>query len=367
MHTPTIPGRGLAIVVGLGFLVASLSTLLGDDLLNYRAWTMQHYEVVAILLGATGFGILCRLAKRGRRWLACGAFGFLFIACTCLVVYKSLGRQAAATAMQTMTAEDSNKLIADKMADLTTTRQRLLDAEAAADHERKGRPDRHGRPTTKAGCGDRCKDWERRAAEVRSRIQVLEQEMRALGPRQVASPHAENFAQLLGVLGAPIAKVKVLAILFVPVVWTMVLEIGTIAGLEYGFSGGKHRRHALADSRQTSFAGDDLREAQRTLAAELPDIDPPPRGSRKVKRLPATQLPRRLPANVIPISGNRHPVISALERAGKPLSNQQLAAAMGVSPGESSKRWPEIVALLDVERHGKCLQIGLKAWRQAMA
>ena len=226
MHTPTIPGRGLAILVGLAFLVASLSALFGEDLTNWHAWTMKHYEVLAILFGAIASGLLCRYAKRARMWIACAAFALLFVATTGLVVYKSLGRQAAATATQSMSAEDSNKLIADKMGDLATTRQRLTDADAQVDYEQKGRPDRSGKPTVKPGCGKHCEDWKRRAAEVRSRVQILEQEIRSIGPRQVAAPEAENFAQLMGIFGSSTTKVKALAVLLVPVLWTLALEAG---------------------------------------------------------------------------------------------------------------------------------------------
>lgn len=349
MHTPTIPGRGLAIIVGAGFLVASMSTLFGDDLLHPSAWTMQHYEVMAILLGATGFGLLSRYAKRARRWMACGAFAFLFVACTCLVVYKSLGRQAAATAMQSMSAEDSNNLIAAKVAELRTSRQRLEDAEREVDYEQKGRPDKKGNPTVKPGCGKDCENWKRRSGEVRSHIQVLEQEIKALGPRQVASPHAENFAQLLGVLGAPVAKVKVLAILFVPVVWTMVLEIGTIAGLEYGFSSGKHHRPASGDGTSAS--------------------SPAPGGGKRRRRnplpaspgIPASQKPPA--SNVIPL-GNRG-ILSVLAAAGRPMTVSELARAMGVCRGEASKRWREAGGAVIAERHGRFVVISLRQARAA--
>jgi IS1 family transposase len=367
MKTRNIPGRGLAILVGLAFLLASLSALFGEDLTNWHAWTMKHYEVLAILFGATASGLLCRYAKRARMWIACAAFALLFVATTGLVVYKSLGRQAASTATQTMSAEDSNKLIATKMGDLDTTRQRLADAEREVDYERKGRPDRNGKPTTKAGCGDRCKDWERRAAEVQSRVQVLEQEIRGLGPRQIAAPEAENFAQLLGMFGWSAPKVKALAVLLVPVLWTMVLEAGTIACFEYAFSGKPHL--TVSDSAQTSFDATNLAETKIALANSDPENDPP-RGGRKTKSSPRTSpanlKARTLPANVVPIRG-KHPVISALEFAGKPLSNEELAAAMGVCGGESTKRRREVAHLLEQRRQGHRVLIKLKGWQQATA
>lgn len=348
MKTHNIPGRGLAILVGLAFLVASLSALFGEDLTNWHAWTMKHYEVLAILFGATASGLLCRYAKRARMWIACAAFALLFVATTGLVVYKSLGRQAAATATQTMSAEDSNKLIADKMGDLATTRQRLLDAEREVDFERKGRPDRNGKPTTKAGCGDRCKDWERRSAEVRSRVQVLEQEIRSIGPRQVAAPEAENFAQLLAIFGWSAPKVKALAVLLVPVLWTMVLEAGTIACFEYAFSGKSHSR--ISDNVQTSFSNEDFQKAKDLLVADAPENDPPGGGKRR----------KSGSTNIVAFPA-KHPVIATLEKVGPVASNKQLAELLGCSEGEARKRRQEVEHMIEEGWSNRCRTIKLKA------
>ena len=369
MHSPSIPGRGLAIVAGTALYIGSLSALFGDDLLDWSKWTMHHYEVIVTSLSTIAFGLLFRYAKRARVYLAAIGFAVLFVAGTSFVVYKSIGRQAAATTTQSMSADDANKLIADKMADLATTRQRLLDADAAADHERKGRPDRSGKPTTKPGCGDRCKDWTRRADEVRSRVKELEQEIRNLGPRQVAAPEAQTFAQILNIIfGWSVAQVKALAILFVPIAWTMFLEIGSICCFEYAFATGKRPKDAM----QTSFAADNVAKAKQLLASDGPKIDPPKGGKRRSERLPAT-MPRRLPANVVPIGKGhtsfavKHPVLAALEVAGKPLTNTELAEAMKVCGGESTKRRREVADLLDETVAGKFVLIGLKAWRQATA
>jgi len=371
MHALSIPGRGLAIVAGSALYIGSLSALFGEDLLNWSHWTMHHYEVIVTSLSTIAFGLLFKYAKRARKWLAALGFAFLFVVGTSFVVYKSIGRQAAATTNQSMSAEDANKLIADKMADLATTRQRLNDAEREVDHERKGRPDRNGRPTVKPGCGDRCKDWKRRADEVRSRIQVLEGELKALGPRQVAAPEAETFAQILGIIfGWPVMAVKAMAILFVPIAWTMFLEIGSIWCFEYAFAVGKSRKSDVA---QTSFAAGNVAEAKAALASDGPANDPPKGGKRRKQRLPLPTL-QRLPANVIPLPGRggstlagKHPVIAALEAAGKPLTNTELAGAMCVCGGESTKRRREVADLLDETVAGKYVLVGLKTWRLATA
>ena len=172
----------------------------------------------------------------------------------------------------------------------------------------------------------------------------------------------------MGIFGWSATKVKALAVLLVPVLWTMVLEAGTIACFEYAFAG-RRLAPSLADSQQTSFAGLVTAETGILPANSEPDNEPP-KGGRKTKillrTLPANLKARTFPANVIPIRG-KHPVISALEFAGKSLSNEELADAMGVCGGESTKRRREVAHLLEQRRHGHCVLIGLKSWQQATA
>lgn len=203
------------------------------------------------------------------------------------------------------------------------------------------------------GCGDRCKDWKRRADEVRSRVKELESDIRAIGPRQVAAPEAETFAQIMAIIfGWPAAAVKVLAVLLFPIAWTLFLEFGSIWCFEYGFGFSKYPPAAKSD-----VAG--------KLAAVLP-IEDQPKGGRQTSTLPANLKTRGPASNVVYLPG-KHPVISALEIAGKHLSNEELAKAMGCCGGEASKRRREVAALLDHYRRGHCVMVGLKSWQRASA
>lgn len=56
-----------------------------------------------------------------------------------------------------------------------------------------------------------------------------------------------------------------------------------------------------------------------------------------------------------------HPVIVALRRTKRPLSNDELATEMGVTKGEASKRWREVSDQLTVTREGRELRIALAA------
>ncbi len=73
----------------------------------------------------------------------------------------------------------------------------------------------------------------------------------------------------------------------------------------------------------------------------------------------AAPPPSRLPC--------KHPVVAALETAGKRLTNTELADAMNVCGGESTKRRREVADLLDEMTSGKFVMIGLKSGRQATA
>ena len=81
--------------------------------------------------------------------------------------------------------------------------------------------------------------------------------------------------------------------------------------------------------------------------------------------MPRSPPPRlRLPRNSCQQFGN-HPfgahVIAALQAAGRSLTNDELAAAMGVHKGEATKR-PSLVAhrLLE-QRDGRFVRVSLRA------
>lgn len=91
-------------------------------------------------------------------------------------------------------------------------------------------------------------------------------------------------------------------------------------------------------------------------------------------------LPANVASNVVSLAGKRrlgpmarrqtsgtpdvpgsHPVLEALSLAGRPLTVTELAAAMGVSAGEASKRWQEVEDRLQVGWQGRCRAIALRA------
>lgn len=77
---------------------------------------------------------------------------------------------------------------------------------------------------------------------------------------------------------------------------------------------------------------------------------------------PNKNTPARALGEVVPFpTATEHPVIVALRRAGRPLSNDELAREMQVTKGEASKRWREVSDRLEVTRDGRALRISLGA------
>lgn len=57
-----------------------------------------------------------------------------------------------------------------------------------------------------------------------------------------------------------------------------------------------------------------------------------------------------------------HPVLIALAAAGRPLTNKQLAAAMGVSPSYASRLRQQVAEHVRTYRVGRCVYVALPHW-----
>lgn len=76
------------------------------------------------------------------------------------------------------------------------------------------------------------------------------------------------------------------------------------------------------------------------------------------ERLPTVSAPENT-RKQITYDPPKHPVLAALEKVGKPVSNGELARLMGVTAGEASKRRQEVANLLKVWRDGQHVMAAL--------
>lgn len=279
-------GRILAMTAGAAFTVGGLVILMGSALLNPLMWSQYHVLTILTVFGVIASGHLMATAAKARHFLAALGFGVLFIAGTMLVVGNSVGRQAEVIDANTLSAEATNAALAGKHGELATGRERLAEAEKMVSIETRDR-----------GCGKSCKDWKQRAAEVRSHIQVIESDIAALGPRKPVNAKAERMAEVAALFGADKAKAKAALMLLEPFLWCLFFEIGSIVSLGFAFRPGPvvtvSGLPTVSDSFQTSFPALDTDSSK---------------------------------------------VLAALQSAGKALTNDELAAAMGVQKSEASKR-----------------------------
>ena len=326
-------GRLLAAVAGCAFAAGGLTILLGKDLLHPYDWAAGQWITILTVFGTIAAGHLLHDAYRGRHLFACVGFLALFVSGTVLVVCQSVGRQAETFEASTMSAEATNKAIADKTSDLEQARARKAYADAQVQKE-----------TGRRGCGRNCLDWQRNAKDVAIVISQLEKEIAALGPMKPVNAQAARMADMAALFGIDRSKALVTYTMLQPLLWCLFFEIGSIVSLGFAFRQGKrpvliaaNDCPSVADTRQTSFA------------VELPDPEPP-----KGKR------PRELPKGVIEFSN--HPVFKALEKnGGSVTSHRQLAELMGIDEGAATRRRHEVEDRLLVTRHGKQLRIALRA------
>lgn len=352
METRTMPGRALATLAGIAFAIGGLTILLDKQLLHPFDWASSQWLTIQMVFGAIAAGHLMVTAAKANHWPSAGGFGLLFVVGTGLVVYSSVGRQVETTGASTLSAEDTNARIADKTSDLKAAKARRDFANKAADREMTGQR-----------CLQRCKDWKTNAKDITVVIEKLEAEIDALGPKKPVNAQAEAMADILLLFPIRPTKDQLIALLtlLVPFAKTLFFEIGSIVSLGFAF------RPRPFPKTFSEIKAETLKNVvlppSSTFSGEQPDPTPPtgPRGGRKTTA-------KRFSENVVPIRGEKHPVERALEKNGGSVnSNHQLAVLMGVSDGEASKRWPEIVDRLIVTRDGKHVRFALKSYAAASA
>lgn len=245
MTTSSIRDRGLAILAGGVFLAGTCGILFEDVILKSAPITLKHYLTLAVLTGTILAGHLANDARRGRHWLATIGFSAVFLFGTLLVVYSSVGRQAADTIQTTAQIEaDAQRRIESTKARARS--QDMLDA-AQADLAKE----------CKSGKGKRCEGIKSTIEVYTAAISGHNATLASLGAPAVASADAEQFAEVVHVVfGADKAKVKAGAVLVVPFLVAVFLEFGVIVSLGFGFRHGPAPARLVAPDRPVTQSSD---------------------------------------------------------------------------------------------------------------
>lgn len=259
MQTTTTPGRVLAILAGAVFLSGTAVILFEDVIIRGAPLAVKHWLAVTLLAGTIFAGHLADVARRSRQWLTASGFVLVFLVGTGLIVYLSAGRQADAT-IQTAAQIEAD---AARRIEITAARKR------SAQMLEKAQGDLASE--CKTGRGTRCDGIRATIAVYEAALGGHDAALDKLGAPRIASPEAEQFAEVMAVVfGADKARVKAAAVLLLPLAMTLFLEFGTIVSFGYAA-----RTQRAAAPRETPLA---LPAPDLCLAApvEVAEVEPEP-------------------------------------------------------------------------------------------
>jgi len=314
------PAMALAAV----FLAGTSFVLFNDIAFEGAKITTGHVLTGLALLAATAAGhLIVKTFREHRYGNGCGMV-MLTAAALAYVATMSGARNAEQAAYKAERIDGSNAE-RDRINKLRERAQGMLDA-AMRDVAAK----------CKGGVGPHCKGATATRDVYQAAVKGHDADLLRLGSPQTANAGYKAAAEalsMMGFVGRSEPEIERALIVLLPWLAVLIAELGTIVFLSSALG---HRKELIAE------------KATKPPIA-LPEIQQ----SKEINQFPA---------NVIPISG-KHPVVRALESAGRHLSNRELASVMRVSEGEASKRCREIPEQLDVFRRGHFQMVGLRSWK----
>ena len=341
--------------MGVFFSLITAFVLLDDVFRHDAPVNTKHVMTLAVLAGTIYFGH--RLWPELRRIHLGTSLGcvLLFLAGTTTCVLMSAGRNAEVTTTKSVQANSVNTDRQRALRDRAEAK-RVYEQAASGDdlsvREAKGSYDAAmlaAQTECQTGDGPACKAKRATTAERRKALEDAQANLRILAqlrkedldaaetrlaaqkPEQIANADIKAMAALIAQLPYVTARVEAieasLQVAF-PFLQSLFCEIAAIVGFSIGFG---HRKSVVPEA--------------TVSASKLPPPLPETR--------PATKAQRVVPAD---------PVIEALRQARRPLNNDELAAAMQVTKGESSKRVTELNGAVQRIRMGREVQISLPEW-----
>jgi len=261
-----------------------------------------YYSAPVVWAVVISLPILATYARYDRQWIASALLWVAALAGCAYTLQMTIGRQA-----------ESRDVRVSQAGEVDNARHRItLDLDAAKGMLNQAR--------ARCGTGKVCHDSTRATIAIYEGA-VAGHEAR-LAKLSTSAPDAgeKRIARLIQLMfGVDLAE---LVSIVTTIMFGLVLELATFSTAMFGWHPGRRSR-------------------PETLAQPLP---------------PGKRSP--LPANVVAFRP-KHPVIDALERAGRPVNNSELASLMAVCQPESSKRRREVASQIREWRDGKHVMVAL--------
>lgn len=295
-----------AIAVGILFTIVTMWVLLEDCIRHGAPFTTKHLMAIAVLCGTVFFGHRVWCEVRASRYGNAFGCAVLFTAGTVFCVLSSAGRNAEVTTAKVLQANSVNvsREIASRDLEYAQTRfNTALTSEATE----------CGRSQYSNACYTARATADIRRQQYNDAKRTLSKEK----PMQVADGDVRAAAELLSRLPwmtASVDQIQATLTLVFPFLLSLFCEVAAIVGFAMGLG---HRLVQLPRSETMAITW----KAPRSTDEEL--------------------------------------VLQALRKAGRPLSNEELADALSCTPGEASKRRQvcEASGVIRTRREGKYLLI----------
>lgn len=258
-------------------------------------WTVE----IALAPVVVGLTVLAAHVARQASWGLRIALSGLALFGSAWMILESSGRRAELRDAKVGAVVDVER-------ERTRLRKMLVEAEEILSGHR-----RAADLECSTGKGKLCEGKRYTVSTWEAAVAGYESKLKALPPPRPADAKADRIAAVLAVAGFEPAKVKEVVGQIDPLLLAILCELMTIAFMRLAF------------------------------------------GHRTVSQLPARCSETRS------VSGDAETVIAALRRASRPVSNDELAALMGVTKSEASKRVRNCGNRVRVAREGKFNQISL--------
>lgn len=361
MSAFTTTRRALAIAAALACTTGALTVLL-QDIIGPPASMLGHWEIhhtlaVLTVLVVILFAELLWDAIAERLWVSVGGFALVGLMGVGMVLYNSVGNQAAVAD----TAAGRNTARATARADAATAKKALTDAQAKIVAE-----------AGNGGCKRNCTGIKEQLPMLQATADRAEGAAKTLGEDEPVGKSAERLSALLAMAGVDRAKSLPIISELDPILRALLWELGSI--FSWGFIRDRRKQLTPAAPAATVPATDDAELAELRERFFAPDNDPGPQptppGNRRRRRQPSATVPatvaQRPSATVHQLfpAGNRAQRQSAtiaqagawawllayLQRNGCLQSQDEMAEALKVNVGTVSK-WLE-----EFERGGRIIR-----------
>lgn len=220
--TPRLTARALAVllwIAGSAYLVRNEWTMPTPDWVVIATMPLIWAAVIAL-------PILAHHAWKQREFTACLLLTVAAIVGSCFTLQGTISRQSEARDGKVAEAQASNFKRGELLEELGRAQKRFDDANKYADAER---------GTT---CGPKCKDWERRAVEVKAYIDQTTAAIATLGADKPVASGEKRVAAAIALLPfvtAPMEKIEAAVGVFLPSLFGLFLELAATAVAFYGW------------------------------------------------------------------------------------------------------------------------------------